>query len=31
MNASIQYNEITSFIERNYKLKIGLKSIEQKS
>lgn len=30
MNASIQYNEITSFIERNYKLKIGLKSIEQK-
>ena len=30
MYASIQYNEITSFIERNYKLKIGLKSIEQK-
>ena len=30
MNASIQYNEITSFIERNYRLKIGLKSIEQK-
>ena len=30
MYACIQYNEITSFIERNYKLKIGLKSIEQK-
>ena len=30
MNASIQYNEITNFVEKKYKLKIGLKSIDQK-
>ena len=30
MYASIQYNEITNFVEKKYKLKIGLKSIDQK-
>lgn len=31
MNASIQYNEIINFVEKNYKQKINLRSINEKS
>ena len=31
MYASIQYNEITNFVEKNYKQKINIRSINEKS